>query len=136
MSKQITVFEFNKELDTKANVKNLITAKGALEKALKEVKMLESIYSDEMREYKNAMHITRAGEIIFIEDMDNEHLLNTVKLFIRGGMSYKNAGLKKYINEVKKRGLVADILDVRGQSLDEEDDIILDDNEDEEEFAF
>jgi thioredoxin reductase len=133
MTKQITVFEFNKDIEVKQNVKNLITTKQAMQKALEDIKKIERVYSEEISEYKGSMHITRGGDIVFIEDMTNEHLLNTIGVFLRAGYSYNSAGAKKYVKEVKKRGLVSEMLALEAQQVEREDDFIVDDEEEKEE---
>lgn len=132
MTNKIEVFEFNKELTVQENVKSLITTKANLMKAINAIDQVAQIYSDEIKEETKNMHMTREGNVIFISEMTENHLLFTIRILVKAGHGYNSAKTKRYMTEVKKRGLVKRCLEVVGEDLhknEEDDDFILSEDE-------
>jgi hypothetical protein len=120
---------FSKDVSVTESVKALVLYEAKLNKELKQIKKFSAVYSDEISEQKANMHITKDGSIMFIPDMENSHLINTVKMFIRNGFNLSSRKIKKYIDEVKKRGLVNEIINEEVVESKEEE-VIFDDFDD------
>lgn len=107
---ELKIVTYQKELPLEQNVKNLVLFEVELNKQLKSLKKLNAIYGDEIAEQKQNLHVTKGGDVMFISDMKDDHLVNTVRLMLRNGTSFNSRKMKKYINEIKKRGLVNEII--------------------------
>lgn len=121
---KIVPFEFKADISVQENIKSLLLTKINLKKSLKMIEKFEGIYEDEIAEEAKNMHITRDGDVLFISDMDNDHLVNTVKALLNRGYDFRNANVKRYMTEVKKRNLVGDIASFKPlvQEQDEDDE--------------
>lgn len=111
MKNEIKIYNFDKSLTQEQNIKNFILAEIDLKRALMQMSKVKSIYGDEIEEQSNNLHITKGGEAMFVAEMKDSHLINTINLLLRTGKAnFSSRGLKKYITEVKKRGLVSEII--------------------------
>ncbi len=81
---------------------DIVNAELQVAKMVKQLKAYRNIYAEEMAELKKNIHVTRDGTAIFVDKMDNDHLINTALLCDRHG--HEN---QKFLNEIKKRNLVA-----------------------------
>jgi hypothetical protein len=112
----ITIYKFDKNITTKDNIKNFFSFKKEILSIIKRMNRFEDIYEDEIKELKKEIHISKNGDIYFISEMEDSHLVNTVNLLIENGIRLKNKNMKKYLNEVKNRGLI----DLINQEKEEE----------------
>lgn len=122
MSNEIEI-KIDKSLTIEENVKNLVLVEIKLAKSLKKLKQISSIYSDEVSEARKNLHVTKAGDVMFIPDMEDSHLINTVKYLFKIGIKLNSSMAKKYVNELKKRGLVSEVLDSLGEFSGEDLDM-------------
>ena len=118
MKQDIVPFEFSTDIAVAENVKNLLLTKVNLQKSLKQIEKFEEIYEDEIQEQSKNMHITRDGTVLFISDMEDEHLLNAIKLYLRNGYNFRTTQVKRYMTEIKKRNLVNKIIDYKIKDID------------------
>lgn len=131
MENKIEVFVFDRAVTMQDNIKKFVASKIALKKALKNMEALEELYQDEIQEAGNILHITGDGVTMFVSEMDDAHLLNTIKLFVSRGYRINDHRVKKYIDEAKKRNLAQEILDIaKGNSpIQETYDIFFDEDD-------
>lgn len=64
------------------NLLTIISRREAWKKEGRDIDKLESIYRDELSQIQKQMHTQADGKIILISSMDDEHLMNTVKLIL------------------------------------------------------
>lgn len=102
----LTIYKFDKNVTTKENIKNFFSFKKEIMNIINRMNRFEDIYDDEIKELKEEIHVSKDGNIYFISEMEDSHLINTVNLLIEKGVKLKNRNMKKYIKEVKKRGLI------------------------------
>lgn len=91
----------------------------------KAIRKLEAIYQSELKSIQDKMHRTKDWTITLIESMDDDHLLNTIKLFLRQNRWEFSSVPKRYLDEAKKRkGLLEQLLEYEPviEMEDEEDD--------------
>lgn len=90
----------------------IIKRKQDYEKEGKAIKKLEAIYSEELKAIASKMHKTAGGELTLIENMTDEHLLNTIKVFLRNNHWDYSDVPKRYLDEAKKRkGMLEQLID-------------------------
>lgn len=77
----------------------------AITKRLVEIQTIKSFYQDELDQLRETMHTTRDGTLMFVSQMTEEHLINTVQCMMDPAYGFKRVP-KKYLNEVKKRWLI------------------------------
>ena len=104
----LTIFQFNKDLTVKDNLKSFFTFKKQILDLEKRIEKFESIYDEEIEELKSEIHVSKSGDIYFISEMEDSHLINTVNLLLEN-KTLKSKIVKKYLKEIKKRGLVEKI---------------------------
>ena len=98
----------------------LLAEEKDLENKLKSLQRIKSFYKEEINSVKDLYHTTKLGEVKLISEMDDNHLLNTATLFSKNG----NVS-KKYLNEIKKRGLAGQyfsLLDAKNINNDDNED--------------
>jgi hypothetical protein len=88
---------------TKEIIEKYLTLLALKEGTNKEINSLEVIYKAEIKQAKKLLHRTKEGEIIYIPNMSNDHLLNTIKILAQGNLQSDTA--QKYVQEAKSRGL-------------------------------
>jgi len=64
------------------NLLMIISRREAWKKEGIDIDKLESIYRDELSQIQKQMHTQADGKIILISSMDDQHLMNTVKLIL------------------------------------------------------
>lgn len=85
------------------NLLMIISRREAWKKEGIDIDKLESIYRDELSQIQKQMHTQADGKIILISSMDDQHLMNTVKLILnRHKWDYKQIP-RVYLNEMKQR---------------------------------
>lgn len=85
------------------NLLTIISRREAWKKEGIDIDKLESIYRDELSQIQKQMHTQADGKIILISSMDDQHLMNTVKLILnRHKWDYKQIP-RVYLNEMKQR---------------------------------
>ncbi len=85
------------------NLLMIISRREAWKKEGRDIDKLESIYRDELSQIQKQMHTGADGKIILISSMDDQHLMNTVKLILnRHKWDFKQIP-KVYLNEMKQR---------------------------------
>lgn len=112
MENRIEVYKFDKAVSLEDNIKKFILNKVQITKAVKQMSKLEDIYYDEVKEQEEKLHVTKDGNAMFVTEMEDSHLVNTVKFLVKMGAKLKSGKVKKYMEEIKKRGLVNQIIDV------------------------
>lgn len=85
------------------NLLTIISRREAWKKEGRDIDKLESIYRDELSQIQKQMHTQADGKIILISSMDDEHLMNTVKLILRRHKWDFKQISKVYLNEMKQR---------------------------------
>lgn len=109
---KIELFKFSKEVTEEQNIKGLILNKIALEAALKQVDKMSELYQEEIQKQAKLLHITKEGMPMFVSEMTDSHLLNTIKALLKRGAKFTDKAMKKYIAEAKKRNMVSDIINI------------------------
>lgn len=111
---------------TLEQVLELIKRESELKAELAQIEKKKLFYKDELVEVQNMVHTTASGEKILINLMTEEHLINTVNMYIRHkGLSGVPS---KYLNEVKVRWLIdkvvwtVDVNDTLNDFFNEEDE--------------
>lgn len=77
-------------------------------KEWKAIDKLEAIYQDELKEISKQLHTTATGETILIQNMEDDHLINTIKLILRRHHWDFKQIPKVYLNEAKRRPWILD----------------------------
>ena len=96
------------ETDIK-KITDILNEEVQLKKRLRDIDNIKAFYQDELNELASTMHQTRDGVIMFVSQMSEDHLIATVRVYLTNGTDLRNVP-KKYLNEVKKRGLIEKIL--------------------------
>ena len=97
-------------LDT---VFNIIRRKEAHIKEWKAIAKLEDLYRDEIQEASKQLHRTRSGDLLTVQSMTDDHLLNTIKMYLSHNHDDFADVPKKYLDEAKSRnGMLEKILDI------------------------
>ena len=90
----------------------LIKRKEAHSKEWRAIAKLEAIYDTELKSIEKQLHRTSLWDIILISNMENDHLLNTVKWQLRYHKWNYKAIPKQYMDEIKARpGLLEQLID-------------------------
>jgi hypothetical protein len=75
------------------------------------IKKLEAIYASELKAAQDQIHRMGTWGIIMIHDMEDSHLLNTIKLYLRQNRGEYRAIPTQYIEEAKRRdGIIEQII--------------------------
>ncbi len=100
---------------------NIIRRKEAHIKEWKAIARLEAIYADEIREASKQLHRTRAWDLMTVQSMDDDHLINTIKMYLSSSHDNFKSVPKKYLDEAKARpGVLDKILAI--ETVIEQDD--------------
>jgi len=90
---------------------NIIRRKEAWEKEGKAIRKMESIYAEEIKEASKQLHRTRWGDLMTVQSMNDDHLLATIKLYLRNSHDDFSDIPKKYLDEAKARpGLLEKVI--------------------------
>lgn len=120
MENNIQLYQFDKSLSTEQNIKNFILKKIEMTRILKRMNKIEDIYGDEVSEQENKLHITKQGNAMFVSDMEDSHLINTVKILLKKGANHSSGRVRKYMEEIKKRNLVHEVINIDTDSDSDE----------------
>lgn len=101
-------------------IEKYLTLIALKEKTNKEINSLEVIYKTEILEAKKLLHTTKEGQIVYIPNMGNDHLLNTIRILARGGLQTNTA--QKYVQEAKNRGLINELTEIVSNPQTSNDD--------------
>jgi hypothetical protein len=82
---------------------NIIRRKEAWKKEGEAIKKLEAIYQSEISKAKDALHRTRTGELMTVQSMDDDHLFNTIKMYMSTHHDNIQQIPRKYLEEAKVR---------------------------------
>ena len=82
------------------------TKKASLEKELEDVRRFENIYAKELKSIQTKLHKTADGKVIHLSNMEDSHLINTAKMFYAKFGEKRTSPTMKYVDEIKRRGLV------------------------------
>lgn len=115
--------------DKKEIIEKYLTLVALKEKTTTQINSLEVIYKTEILEAKKLLHRTKDGQMVYIPNMGNDHLLNTIRILARGGLQTDTA--QKYVQEAKNRGLINELTEIISTPQAKADD----DNNDNDEYA-
>lgn len=105
---------------------NIIRRREAWEKEGKAIKRLEAIYRDEIQEASKQLHRTRWGDLMTVQSMTDDHLLNTIKMYLTNNRDNYSDIPKKYLDEAKRRdGMLEKIIAIETVIEEDEDDFDL-----------
>lgn len=99
---------------------DLVMKKYSLAIELKNIENSLSIFRKEVAIIQNNIHVTKDGQVLYVPNMEDSHLLNTIRVVVK---SRGIIGAEKYIDEAKRRGMYQHIFEIiKTVEIEYEDD--------------